>query len=795
MNKGLSYLKGGIYQLGQNKAYALFCILGTAFTFVFIIIILQLAYTLTGKVPPFVNADRTIVFRLFEATDGRVMGGIPPEDTFPFLEQVPLKEDYYISYPTIDQVKAGGKYHAVNIAFVNAGYWRVNCFDFLFGKDFTEEECENRKTLIVVTEKIARKFFNKRDAVGEKVEVQGRIYTVGGVVADYSTFGLSDVDIWLPYTFNKFVPDGTRCYEMGVLAPEKVDMEEMKGQVAQVILNYWRQRGIDVSMDADKLGTLQEMRLKTLGDNVLSYGVPIAVLLLLLIPAINIVALNFANAHNIFEEVALRRALGATIRFSFWWIVAKNFVLAVVGVAVGLVLVWPMADGIGLLLDRGIGGNISLLNSLNYQVILFGVLPLVMIFVLLSGGLPARWAAKSNVAIALKGGQMQVKGRWRQYLGILVEQMFVFVVLMVSCVSVVIAVKQYREPGLLDVDRQLMFGYMLHDIGEGMSWTDMKDVSANMNVLLESLRQSKHVEGVTESMGLIPYLRADEGYGQNVDTIREGDKRVGVLMKAGDGDAQRIFELQLVEGGWFGNELLEDGSCPAVITRQLAEQLGWSRSLGKEMEISGNTFTVVGVIAGLKQQVFGELYPIMIVPLSVMGANPYFREFCVKYRPDQRDECIALLNKEFQRLGMDKKALLIFYDMEDMKKDSMSGTVTNLVMQVVPTVFLVFFAFIGTFGLFWLTAKRRRREFALRMVMGSTRRGLTRLVVMEGLCVTGLAMVPGLLLSFFIYDWTATQALAIGLTVLLMLLFSVFSAWWPARQVARLHPADVLREE
>ena len=403
--------------------------------------------------------------------------------------------------------------------------------------------------------------------------------------------------------------------------------------------------------------------------------------------------------------------------------------------------------------------------------------------------------SKGDMSVALKGESRQLRYGWRQYIWTFWEQACVFVVLVISSVTIAMAVKQYHEPGLWNVERQLMFGYLLRDVGKGASEQDAQDLSVKMDVLLKNVRQDTNVEAVAESMGVIPYIRPDDGYLQNMDTVREGERAVGVLIKACDTEAQRVFEPQLEEGEWFKDGVLDDGSLPALITRQLVEQMGWSNSLGKEINLFGATFTVVDVVDGLKQQVFGELHPTLIVPLSIFGTNPFYRELCVKYKPDKRDECIALLNKEFRRLGMDKKALLIFYDMEDMKKDSMSGTVSNLVMQAVPTIFLVFFAFIGTFGLFWLTAKRRRREFALRMVMGSTRRGLMRLVVTESLCVTGLAMVPGLLLSFFIYDWTVPQALAIGLTVLLMLLFSVFSAWWPARQVARLHPADVLREE
>ena len=768
----------------QNKAYALFCVLGTAFTFVFIIIVLQLAYTLTGNVPPFVNADRTIVFRQFDDKYGNDAGGIEPEEMFSFLKQIKDKDEYYIYYPVMDQISANGKYKHVAFSFVNGGFWKVNRFDLLDGRLFTEKDCEDGNKVIVVTEKVAREFFNDVCVVGKKMEVQGDMYTIVGVVADYSTLTQQGVEMWLPYPFNKFVPDQTGCYRIGVLVAGSVD--EMKKQLAQRITEYMRERGIELDLRPEMLHTKQEEQIREFGSDVFAYGIPLALALLLFVPAINIVTLNMANANGYVGEVALRKALGATRQNVFWQKMAENLFVVIVGVLLGFVLVVPVVR----LVSGGLG--ISLVSHVGWPVVLC-VFPLVLLFACLSGALPARRVAWQNIGAALKGNVEKLRSKWKVFLGIGVEQVFAFVVLMMGVVAVVNAIRQYREPGLLNVDDRIGFGYMLLNYGDDLSWEERREVSLNMDVVLESLRAAPYVEGITESMGVIPYLRGETE--EIFDSIIAGNQSVRVMLKMGDEKIWDVLEPELVEGKWFEGDRLDDGSCPVIVTRQMLDELGWECGVGRQIQFQGGTFTIVGVLAGLKQQVFGELFPTLIIPVSVWQTNLMYREFCAKVSSGHKDDFIALLNKECQRLGLSKAATIVSFEMNDMAWMSMSGTVTNLVMQSVPTVFLVFFAFIGTFGLFWLTAKRRRREFALRMVMGCTRRGLARLVVGESLCVTGLAMVPGLLLSFFIYDWTATQALAIGLTILLMLLFSVFSAWWPARQVSRLRPADVLREE
>ena len=55
----------------------------------------------------------------------------------------------------------------------------------------------------------------------------------------------------------------------------------------------------------------------------------------------------------------------------------------------------------------------------------------------------------------------------RKYAGVLMEQMLIFVILMVSMVALFETIDKYREPGLLNTDNTMIFGYMLHGGGNG----------------------------------------------------------------------------------------------------------------------------------------------------------------------------------------------------------------------------------------------------------------------------------------------------------------------------------------
>lgn len=125
----------------------------------------------------------------------------------------------------------------------------------------------------------------------------------------------------------------------------------------------------------------------------------------------------------------------------------------------------------------------------------------------------------------------------------------------------------------------------------------------------------------------------------------------------------------------------------------------------------------------------------------------------------------------------------------------MLSNIVSVGTIVIPTSFLLIFTFIGTFGLFWLYSTKRRKEFALRLVVGSTVGGLHRFVILESFVLTVLALLLGLGLFVFVYPLQFVPMLALGSAVVIMIIFSMFSAWWPAYRVSRVNPVEAMREE
>ena len=145
---------------------------------------------------------------------------------------------------------------------------------------------------------------------------------------------------------------------------------------------------------------------------------------------------------------------------------------------------------------------------------------------------------------------------------------------------------------------------------------------------------------------------------------------------------------------------------------------------------------------------------------------------------------------------MTNRGVSLFFVRLDMaRKDGLIEEITDIILQAIPTLFLLIFAFIGTFGVFWLNSKKRIKEFALRIAVGSTPKSLIGLVIMESIIISTIAMIPGLVLAMSIYEFTMVHYIAIGITIIFMFVFSIVSAWYPAYIVSKINPARAFNHE
>ncbi|MDR2410646.1 MAG: ABC transporter permease [Bacteroidales bacterium] len=406
--KIIECLQTTFYNIKRNKGSAMFCIIGAVLTFIFISLIVQLGRIVSGDYPPASHANRTIRIEQITDEEGQNYGGMPPQEINSFLDEI--KEYEYSSIINTEGVilKANNRIRFSMVTFTNADFWKMNDFEFIYGSPFTQKDCDNRQKSAIITESLSQNVFNKKNSIGNKIEFQGNEYEIRGVVADFSPLSSpsGDVGTWVPYVFNKFIPSGNNGYTVDVLFPPSMPVEQAKEKIATNLRYNLEKRGIKTKISAKNIPTLREVFSQNYSQNqLLKQSIWLVVLLLLVIPAINIVTLNIANTNNRSEEIAVRRAYGASRFSSFMLVLLENILLVVTGSIIGVLLAPYILSFIQqLIFDNFHMTGMPLLSGIDLVLIFIVIFPLTLVFSLLSGGLPAYFIVKRNIAEVLKGG-------------------------------------------------------------------------------------------------------------------------------------------------------------------------------------------------------------------------------------------------------------------------------------------------------------------------------------------------------------------------------------------------------
>jgi ABC-type antimicrobial peptide transport system permease subunit len=112
-------------------------------------------------------------------------------------------------------------------------------------------------------------------------------------------------------------------------------------------------------------------------------------------------------------------------------------------------------------------------------------------------------------------------------------------------------------------------------------------------------------------------------------------------------------------------------------------------------------------------------------------------------------------------------------------------------------------AILGIYGVIAYDVGRRTREIGIRLALGARNGDVVRLVVRQGLALTGAGLAAGAIaaalltrfLSTLLFETRALDAVVYGGVAIVLLSAGLAACWIPARRALRLDPIRVLRSE
>lgn len=675
----------------------------------------------------------------------------------------------------------------------------------LFGRVFSPSEEKAGKNHVAVLSYVLwqRQFGGQTAMLGKTLQLDGRIYSIVGVLAPF--FQLSGAALWVPLDPTVEGADASNPHRVRIFARLQPGIRLQQAQAALDVIA--RQNAALASKTGDgPWGLVAVPYFETLVQSartglLVLFG---AVGLVLLIVCANLSNLLLARGLERSKELAIRSALGATRARVLRILLTESLLVSFVGGLFGLLVAWWGVDALLAIAPP----NTPRLAEVSVNAAVFAfALAAASCAGILAGLAPAWRLSRQDVTAGLKEGAAG-GGAWRElhFRNLLVGIEVALCVMLLA--GSLLAVRSFLR--LLDTNLGFRTDHLL-SLQVSVPHFRYPKAEQHRAVVSKILERIQALPGVEAASAMDdPILR-----GATLSWTFAVESGSGVPLAAGrrlnvryvTSDYFRTLGLPFLSGHGFDEGQVSAGAPVAVVNQafgkwdSLGENPVGAYLLDERSFSKREPLEIIGVVGDARERNVRDA----AVPTVYL---PYFR--------DKPELYVSFLVRSAGSPGaMEKSVQQTIWSIDPYIPIREMLTLNQAVAQDLhqprfqTMLFSAFgvlglvLALVGIYGVIAFSLSRRTQELGLRMALGARPAQIVGLLLRQGMLpvmagiVVGIGGALGLtrLMRSLLYEVSPTDPATLAAAIGLMVLVSLLACIIPARRAARIDPVAALRSE
>ena len=576
-------------------------------------------------------------------------------------------------------------------------------FSFPFVKGNVETALSDLNS-IVITERMAQKYFGNEDPMGKVLNVHGQAdLKVTGVIENVPIHSSLQFDCIIPFAW-QFGPSGKEPTHWGgnplstfILLHKDADLTNVAAKINDIYKKYNPSDKVQVDLHLHPLARWHLYSPEG-GGLIRSITIfSIIALFVLIIACINFMNLSTARSATRSNEVGLRKVVGAKKSDLVQQFLGESILLSLITLFLALMLVWLLIPTFNNLMSKQLS-----LKLLLKPLVISGVIGIAFFTGIVSGSYPALFLSSFQPIQTLKGASGYGAQSYFFRKALVVFQFALSIFLIIGTVVIYRQMNFVRHKDLGYHQKDVLCVRMIGSL-QNQYETAKNELLRNPNIV-SITRSVQHPVNIGSSVSAIDWdgKNPDESATMNFEYV--------------DYDYFKTLGMEIIDGRSFSREHSTDLSEGYIVNEEAVRLMGIDSPVGKRLSVFRKEGRIIGVVKNFHFQPLHQ----PIRPF-VIGADPNWSKnwMFIKLKPENLTETVASIKSICKKFDADDSYMNFHF--LDSALDS-SYRAERQIGQFASyfTVLATLISCLGLFGLASFMSQQRTREIGIRKVLGAS---------------------------------------------------------------------------